>query len=816
MMTTCPATTAQALSDVTDAHLLHRFVHDGAHAAFELLVWRHRRLVFGVCRRVTGHAHDAEDAAQATFLILARRASDVREVNVAGWLARVAYRCAIRVRTSQQSQRSGDLSTVPAPEPPTRDPDLNTVLDEELNRLPDKYRVPVVLCYLHGKTYDQAAGELNCPVGTLCGWLTRAKAMLRRRLTRRGLTLSVSGLTVYLEGVRSQALATDDAIRSITAAAVAFAGGDVIPGRAAAVANGVLQMMTWKSKMFPAMLGTLTLLLGLTAAAVPPDPPNPPVAVKPTETKTSDADHLQGEWLFDAASMGKSDILGMVWTTKLTVAGDAITMEGFLGLKPSLKGNIRLDPTANPKRFDLQLEELDLAQVGGPMKIPAGSYLGIYELVGGRLRLRFNREAGGKRPASFDDTGEKVCGASLVKAPTSFTAFPKEIQVKVIGLDGKPASGAIVASRILRPPPIETYGSDGARIEPSKLTEEQRKEQETRSKLPEGWIEEEPGGWRAINGRRTSSEGIAKMRYEDCSSQIVVRDPASRGMRIVPVSPSSLIGGQVTVTLRPVCRVLATATCAGMTRAEREKQDLDLIFTTSIGMPDGRDFAGMYSRSGELEYPLPPGDYVLDVIGGSYYGRKSTKFTVPANQSEYRVPPVVLPPTGLQAWIGKPAPELTDVVAWKGQPVKLADLKGKVVLLHFWGYWCGGCIQDMPVLMELHDTFKDKGLVIVGIHLDGEGEIDSAKALDEKLALYKKDLWKGKDIPFPVALTSGKRASEDENAGRGPLAQKFGIRGYPHTLIIDRDGKIVGDGLNTQDATKAIARIEYLLKVDKK
>jgi thiol-disulfide isomerase/thioredoxin len=154
---------------------------------------------------------------------------------------------------------------------------------------------------------------------------------------------------------------------------------------------------------------------------------------------------------------------------------------------------------------------------------------------------------------------------------------------------------------------------------------------------------------------------------------------------------------------------------------------------------------------------------------------------------------------------------LEGVVGWKGDKVKLADLKGKYVLLEFWGYWCGPCVYSMPVLFELHEKFADKGLAIVGVHLDLEGEVDTPAKYDDKIASIKKKLWKGKSLPFPVALTSGKRIDSGEgDAVRGGAAAQYGILGYPTTILIDREGKVVGK-FNARDAKKAVAEIEKLL-----
>ncbi|VTR95944.1 sigma-70 family rna polymerase sigma factor : Antirepressor regulating drug resistance protein OS=Singulisphaera acidiphila (strain ATCC BAA-1392 / DSM 18658 / VKM B-2454 / MOB10) GN=Sinac_0255 PE=4 SV=1: Sigma70_r2: Sigma70_r4_2: CarboxypepD_reg: CarboxypepD_reg: CarboxypepD_reg: CarboxypepD_reg: CarboxypepD_reg: CarboxypepD_reg [Gemmata massiliana] len=278
MTTTFRTVVDVSLRHVPDADLLRRFARAGDDAAFELLVWRYQRLVLGICRRVAGNEHDAEDAFQATFLVLARRAGIVRAESLAGWLARVAYRCSVRARSGHRTQQSLDLSGVPAPEPVTPESDLAALLDAELDRLPDKYRVPVVLCYLLGKTYQQAAAELNCPLGTLSGWVTRGKELLRARLTRRGVALSAGALAANLDMLTPHALASGDGTRFVTAALAAHSSGDRAHSRAAVVANGVLRMMAWKSKVPLVACGVVALVLGLAAASVGLDPPRQPAA----------------------------------------------------------------------------------------------------------------------------------------------------------------------------------------------------------------------------------------------------------------------------------------------------------------------------------------------------------------------------------------------------------------------------------------------------------------------------------------------------------------------------------------------------------
>ena len=174
-----------------DADLLARWTAARDEAAFECLVWRHGPMVLATCRRVLGSSPDADDAFQATFLTLVRRAGQVRS-GVGGWLHRVAYRVALRVRARRRPTAA--LVVEPAVEPAHQAdwPDLRPVLDREIDALPERFRTPFVLCYLQGKTNEQAARELGRPVGTILSRLATARQQLRARLTRRGVSLSAA------------------------------------------------------------------------------------------------------------------------------------------------------------------------------------------------------------------------------------------------------------------------------------------------------------------------------------------------------------------------------------------------------------------------------------------------------------------------------------------------------------------------------------------------------------------------------------------------------------------------------------------------
>ena len=188
---------------LSDAQLLADFVTDRDEKGFEVLVWRHGAMVLSLCRRVLGDVHDAEDAFQATFLVFARKAASIgRGESVGGWLYKVAYRVALRARATTARRRGQEepIDDLPGltPDDDLIWRDLRPVLDEEIDRLPVKYRVPFVLCYLEGRTNEEAAEEIGCPKGTILSRLSRGREQLRSRLARRGLTLSVGCLVTAL------------------------------------------------------------------------------------------------------------------------------------------------------------------------------------------------------------------------------------------------------------------------------------------------------------------------------------------------------------------------------------------------------------------------------------------------------------------------------------------------------------------------------------------------------------------------------------------------------------------------------------------
>ncbi len=218
------------LGGLSDGRLLERFASHREEAAFEALVRRHGPMVWGVCRRVLRDHHDAEDAFQATFLVLARKGQSIahREL-VANWLYGVACRTALKARSTRakRRRREGQVTEMPEPETVSLDhrDDLNEWLDRELSRLPDKYRIPIVLCELEGQSHREVAERLGWPIGTVSGRLSRARAMLARRLSRRGMSLSIGSLAVVVAQDAASASMPTRLIGSSARAASLFAAG---------------------------------------------------------------------------------------------------------------------------------------------------------------------------------------------------------------------------------------------------------------------------------------------------------------------------------------------------------------------------------------------------------------------------------------------------------------------------------------------------------------------------------------------------------------------------------------------------------------
>jgi uncharacterized protein (TIGR03067 family) len=489
----------------------------------------------------------------------------------------------------------------------------------------------------------------------------------------------------------------------------------------------------------------------------------------------SGAEGLDGTWLFDAAVSKARSEISRFWTSQVAINGDTFSIRQFMNLSKELTGKFVLDSATTPKTIDLKIDELDFAAGGAPVaaKIPACTLHGVCELANNRLTICFPLDPAAPRPATVDAKGDKIARIFIVRAPADFTEFPKEITVTAHRPDGRPAAGAIVTAFM--------------------------------SMLPGDGQEHLATEWKYNPSLKTNDNGMTRFEYEELRFHpIIVRDPIRGLMAIETVTPVSLLSRKVAITLKPECRVSGSIVCSG-----GEPQPSRLL-PNVYANHDGQRVAFCSSRGPNFEFILPAGDYSLHAYGYEL-SHKDVPISVPPDRPTYSLDPITLTPSPFLRLLDRPAPELDGVVAWKGTPVRFNDLKGKVVLLDFWGYWCNPCVQQMPVLIELHEKFANRGLVIIGVHVDADGEIDTVAKLDEKIAVYKKGIWKDKDLPFPIALSSGAEVGKGDNNRRGVTAAQYSVSSYPTTILIGRDGRIMGD-FSAHDAKLAIAQIEKLLE----
>jgi RNA polymerase sigma factor (sigma-70 family) len=292
---------------LTDGQLLEDYISRRDKAALAALVQRHGPMVWGVCRRVLSNYHDAEDAFQATFLVLVRRAASIASpVLLANWLYGVAHQTAMKARATAAKRKGRERQVAVMPEPAVVDQDLwndlQPLLDQELSRLPDMYRVVIVLCDLDGKTRKEAARQLGLPEGTVGSRLARARVLLAKRLTDRGVKLSGEALAaVLVQNVASAGVPTSVVSSTISAASL-FATGQMaakgaISVKIAALTEGVLKAMLISKLKIATVVLLVVVLIGVgagigvrTQKALAEGQPNAPKTPPATEKKTKRAD----------------------------------------------------------------------------------------------------------------------------------------------------------------------------------------------------------------------------------------------------------------------------------------------------------------------------------------------------------------------------------------------------------------------------------------------------------------------------------------------------------------------------------------------
>jgi RNA polymerase sigma factor (sigma-70 family) len=413
-------TVSRGHSELPDGELVKRFAVLREEPAFVTLMHRHGPMVLGVCQSILREDQDAEDAFQATFLVLVRKARAIgKPASVASWLHGVALRLAMRVRAQAARRHAGERRAVPMPSGKADEEvvwrDLRPVLHEEVARLPERYRLPFVLCYLEGKTNEEVADFLGLPKGTVLSRLSRARARLRERLTRRGLALT-SGLFAGLLAQNAASGAVPIALAEGTLrAALAFTSGSTAMGSIAASvlahANGMLRAALMAKLRLTAGI-TLAATLAATGAGVlvyqartpggagsaPGGGPPGAVTREPPRSndlspaqRGEDEKRIQGTWVVATAEQ-RGRIIDVLKDRRLVFTGDQFRLAAgdkeVRGIIPggALKGSFTLE-SGSPNRIDL----ID----------KAWRLRGIYALEGDSLRICLVEVNAKERPVEF-------------------------------------------------------------------------------------------------------------------------------------------------------------------------------------------------------------------------------------------------------------------------------------------------------------------------------------------------------------------------------------------------------------------------------
>ena len=405
-----------------DSELLGLFIAQRDPTAFAALVFRHGPMIFHLCRRIVRNEHDAEDAFQATFLVLARRAQVIRQhESVGGWLYGVACRLAAKARTAtaQRHSRERDASARESRTPldEVTVAEAQEIFDQELAQLPAKFRDPLVLCCLQGLARDEAARQLGWSASVLKSRLEQGRERIRARLARRGLALATTlGLTLL--GGRVTATVPAKLLDStVHAAGVVAAGGAaaaVVSARTAALTNEVLRAMFLRKlkALTVCVLGSALVtaatgvLIQRVAIAQPPTPTSPPVAgAKEGVKAATDQEKLQGTWeVVELAVKGEKVIPNDRAAGLVVFKSDGfrfvVTAKGEDDFTRTA-ATFKLDPAKSPRT-------IDLTGVEGGHNSKDQVSLGIYELDGDDLKICLPNGRPEASPGAFKGEGELI------------------------------------------------------------------------------------------------------------------------------------------------------------------------------------------------------------------------------------------------------------------------------------------------------------------------------------------------------------------------------------------------------------------------
>jgi RNA polymerase sigma factor (sigma-70 family) len=721
---------AGAIGRLSDAELIRRFVEGRgsaeSEAAFEIIVARHGPMVLGVCRRALCDAHAAEDAFQATFLILARKARSVRVGDSLGrWLYGVSMRVARRARAVSRTERVR-VQELHGFDPPAaadwqeRVPydELRVVIDEEIARLPDRYRRAVVLCYLEGLTQEQVARRLRCPLGTVQSRLHRARERLRTQLSRRGLA-TAAWSSETLAGVVSRPEVPPNLVVATVSAAVRLGTGGVVAGLVPA-AIAALASETLRAMMIADLskVGLLLAVLGLTAVGAGTRSLGGNDKVQTLPRAAEAAKTPIGAARSDPTLAEQFATIQADYDAKLKALTRAQESAKNHRERSEIVGKMSPDEVA----FARRMVELAASSPKDPVARDASIWV---------IDKPFMSDGG----AYGDDRG--TYGDEFARAAA--------LLVRNHGDDPVAVSVGLGLSNIL------TYRRDTLLL----------------------------GFYAAAKGRE--AKGLARLALADylerkAESAAGVRKVTGRQkQRFIGVIDENgkLFDKEVEQSDEDYAYVVHLRLCdPNLIRAEAER-----LYEEVVAEYGDVPYSTFRHRNMEalLRDPAPKsnGKPLSDTDRRKLEGLLARKRTL-GQVAEAHLDKMH------NLVVGKPAPEI-DGVDFDGKPLKLSGYRGKIVVLVFWGSWCGPCMREVPHERELVERLKRKPFAILGVDCDEEKQAAIKAIQDERITWPN---W------------------HDGAPGTGPIASRYHIRSYPTVLVLDARGIIrhkqaLGTGLDS-------------------
>jgi RNA polymerase sigma factor (sigma-70 family) len=707
-----------AVGLLSDADLLTRFHmargDAASEAAFEAIVARHGPMVLGVCRRVLGDVHDAADAFQATFLILARKAPTVRvEGSLGRWLHGVSVRVARRSRATAQAERARVHRLVRhAPPNESTPPDalsrveVRAAIDEEIARLPDRYQSAVVLCHLEGLSQEQAAQRLGCPVGTIESRLHRARGRLRTALNRRGLAPIASGAAL-LTASTSRAEVPSALAASTIAAVTDGPHGSAVTATVAALVSQTLRGMHM----------------------------------------------IKARWI------------GLFLTTiGLTAAGAAVVAGGD-DKKPAQAARAADAPRAEPKAAEQPIADR-LAQILAEYQAKQDALRQALEKVENQREI--NQIYGKMSPDEVAFCRRMIdLATSAPKDPSARKALVWVVDKPGMSDEGTYGDEFARAAALL----VRHHGDDPEAIRVG-LTMDNLASPHRDALLT--------GFYASANGRE--AKGLARLALAQYLEQKAKYANGTKTFQARhKIKYIGVIGDdgkpfdkEVEQSTEDYTYILQLRLCdPNAIRAEAERLYGEVIAVYG-------DIPHRTVRGRALEAllkeptpkwngkPLTPDELrkLSDIVKG--------KRTL-ADEANGRLDETH------NLVDGKPAPEI-DGVDSEGKPLKLSDHRGKVVVLVFWGSWCGPCMRQVPHERELVERLKGKPFALLGVN-----------CREDKSSAIK--TMKAERMTWPNWI---------EGDGDGPIVSRYHVRGFPTVFVIDKSGIIRGKGLHGEYLDKLV------------